>query len=272
MIHAQITWPQALYIATEIRRKRSSSDPDALTQTLQDAKVDLNPHQVESALFAFRSPLSSGALLADEVGLGKTIEAGIILSQKWAERKRRLLIIAPANLRKQWVEELEDKFYLPAFILDKKGVKAQKERGRSNPFESERIIVCSYDFARRNESYLRQAMFDLVVLDEAHRLRNVYRKDNRTGNTLRVALEGKKKVLLTATPLQNSLYELYGLTSFIDPYVFGDFKSFKARYSGTLTEADFAQLKKRLAPLCQRTLRRQVLEYVSYTARIPMLQ
>ncbi len=273
MKQPKISWPQAKYIATDLVRRRASSDPDSFTQTLQDARVDLNPHQVESALFAFRSPLSGGAILADEVGLGKTIEAGIILSQKWAERKRHLVIITPANLRKQWVEELEEKFYLPAFILDKKVMNqylANKEG--VNPFESDRIVVCSYDFARRQERYLRLAQLDLVVLDEAHRLRNVYRPDNQTGNILRTALAGKKKILLTATPLQNSLLELYGLTSFIDEYAFGDLKSFKSRYNGDLSENDYAQLKKRLAPLCHRTLRRQVLEYIRYTSRIPMLQ
>lgn len=272
MKQPKISWPQAKYIATDLVRRRASSDLDSFTQTLQDARVDLNPHQIESALFAFRSPLSGGAILADEVGLGKTIEAGIILSQKWAERKRRLVIIAPANLRKQWVEELEDKFYLPAFILDKK-VMTQflANKDGVNPFETDRIVVCSYDFARRQERYLRLAQLDLVVLDEAHRLRNVYRPDNQTGNILRSALAEKKKILLTATPLQNSLLELYGLTSFIDEYAFGDLKSFKSRYSGNLSEVDFAHLRNRLAPLCHRTLRRQVLEYIRYTSRIPML-
>lgn len=272
MKQPKISWPQAKYIATDLVRRRASSDLDSFTQTLQDARVDLNPHQIESALFAFRSPLSGGAILADEVGLGKTIEAGIILSQKWAERKRRLVIIAPANLRKQWVEELEDKFYLPAFILDKK-VMTQflAKKDGVNPFETDQIVVCSYDFARRQERYLRLAQLDLVVLDEAHRLRNVYRPDNQTGNILRSALAEKKKILLTATPLQNSLLELYGLTSFIDEYAFGDLKSFKSRYSGNLSEIDFAHLRNRLAPLCHRTLRRQVLEYIRYTSRIPML-
>lgn len=272
MKQPKISWPQAKYIATDLVRRRASSDLDSFTQTLQDARVDLNPHQIESALFAFRSPLSGGAILADEVGLGKTIEAGIILSQKWAERKRRLVIIAPANLRKQWVEELEDKFYLPAFILDKKEMtQFLANKDGVNPFETDRIVVCSYDFARRQERYLRLAQLDLVVLDEAHRLRNVYRPDNQTGNILRSALAEKKKILLTATPLQNSLLELYGLTSFIDEYAFGDLKSFKSRYSGNLSEIDFAHLRNRLAPLCHRTLRRQVLEYIRYTSRIPML-
>lgn len=107
------------------------------------------------------------------------------------------------------------------YLTNKEGV---------NPFEADRIVVCSYDFARRQERYLRLAHLDLVVLDEAHRLRNVYRPDNQTGYILKNALTGKKKILLTATPLQNSLLELYGLTSFIDKYAFGDLKSFKSRY------------------------------------------
>ena len=73
-----------------------------LAGVMLDAQVDINPHQVEAALFAFKSPLSKGAILADEVGLGKTIEAGLVISQKWVEKKRKILIIAPANLRKQW--------------------------------------------------------------------------------------------------------------------------------------------------------------------------
>lgn len=148
MKQLKISWPQAKYIATDLVRRRASSDLDSFTQTLQDARVDLNPHQVESALFAFRSPLSGGAILADEVGLGKTIEAGIILSQKWAERKRRLVVITPANLRKQWVEELEEKFYLPAFILDRKVMTRflNNEKG-VNPFETA-CGLSSHNFKR----------------------------------------------------------------------------------------------------------------------------
>lgn len=99
----------AKYAACELTRKYAASDIGKLTASLQDAQVDLNPHQIDAALFAFKSPLSKGEILADEVGLGKTIEAGIILSQLWAERKRKLLVICPASLRKQWSQELADK-------------------------------------------------------------------------------------------------------------------------------------------------------------------
>ena len=115
----QITPHQAKYFAYELTKRSPSNSVDKLISTLADAQVDLNPHQIDAALFAFRSPLSKGGILADEVGFGKTIEAGILLSQKWAERKRRLLVIAPATLRKQWNQELADKFFLPSFILRK---------------------------------------------------------------------------------------------------------------------------------------------------------
>ena len=226
-----LTKYHAQYFAYELTRSLAADDQGKFTASLQNATVDLNPHQVEAALFAFKSPLSKGALLADEVGLGKTIEAGIILSQKWAERKRRLLIIAPANLRKQWNQELADKFFLPSTIIEAKSFNQVIKSGNLNPFEQSEILICSYQFARSKESYLRHIQWDLVIIDEAHRLRNVYRPDNKIGKSIKSALAHTQKVLLTATPLQNSLLELYGLVSIIDDYTFGDLKSFKSNYA-----------------------------------------
>lgn len=267
-----LTSYHAKYFAHELTRKISADDLGKLTASLQDAKVDLNPHQVEAALFAFKSPLSKGALLADEVGLGKTIEAGIILSQKWAERKRKLLIIAPANLRKQWNQELIDKFYLPSVILEAKSFNKEIKEGKRNPFEQNEIVICSYQFARSKELEVRNVLWDLVIIDEAHRLRNVYKPSNKIGVSIKESFSNSKKVLLTATPLQNSLLELYGLVSIIDDYAFGDLKSYKSQYS-RLTEIDsFEDLKARLKPLCQRTLRKQVLEYINYTNRIALVE
>jgi ERCC4-related helicase len=268
----EFTAYHAQYFAYELTRKRSADDIDKLTASLQDAKVDMNPHQVEAALFAFKSPLSKGALLADEVGLGKTIEAGIILSQKWAERNRKLLIIAPANLRKQWNQELIDKFYLPSLILESKSFNQLKKANKGNPFEQDSIVICSYQFAKSKDKFLKEVVWDLVVIDEAHRLRNVYKPDNKIANSIKTSLENFKKVLLTATPLQNSLMELYGLVSIIDPYIFGDISSYRALFSRLTSEDSFDELKMRLTPVCIRTLRRQVLEYIRYTNRIAMVE
>lgn len=106
----------AKYFVHELAKRCLFDSIEKLLSALVDAQVDLNTHQIEAALFAFRSPLSKDALLADEVGLGKTIEAGLVLSQKWAERKRRILVITPSNLRKQWHQELQEKFFLPAIF------------------------------------------------------------------------------------------------------------------------------------------------------------
>src|SRR5450432_4162494 len=135
----------AKYIAHEITKRSSSDNIQKLASTLLDAQVDLNPHQVEAALFALRSPLSKGTILADEVGLGKTIEAGIVLSQRWAERKRHILLIVPATLRKQWQQELEEKFYLPTLILDARSFNQLRREGSANPFDClDRSMICSY--------------------------------------------------------------------------------------------------------------------------------
>ncbi|NTV12338.1 MAG: DEAD/DEAH box helicase family protein [Desulfobulbaceae bacterium] len=239
---------------------------------LVDAQVDLNPHQVDAALFAFTSPLSTGALLADEVGLGKTIEAGLVLSQKWAERQRRILIITPSNLRKQWYQELTEKFFLPCRLLESKSYNAAIKQGHFRPFEGDEIVICSYQFARNKAGDVHGIPWDLVVIDEAHRLRNVYKPSNVIANTLKMALAGKDKLLLTATPLQNSLLELFGLVSFIDEHTFGDLKSFREQYANLSQEQVFNTLKARLRPVCHRTLRRQVLPYIKYTKRLPLVQ
>ena len=273
-----ITNYHAKYFAYELTQRFASKvtavgfddadNLDKLTASLADAQVDLNPHQVDAALFALRSPLSNGVILADEVGLGKTIEAGIVISQRWAERKRRILIIGPANLRKQWSQELADKFFLPSLILEKKSFDEAYKKA-DNPFiQNDNIVICSFQFARAKAGAVSRVDWDLVVIDEAHRLRNVYRKDNKMGNAIKEALENKNKILLTATPLQNSLLELYGLVSIVDDYIFGDLRSFKQQYSRMTSELQFEELKQRIAPVCKRTLRSQVREYVAYTDRI----
>lgn len=221
----------AKFFAYELTRRCPPDSVEKLAGALVDAQVDLNPHQVDAALFAFNSPLSKGALLADEVGLGKTIEAGLVLSQKWAERKRRILVITPSNLRKQWFQELAEKFFLPCRILEAKPYNAAIRQGRFCPFEVPEIVICSYQFAKSKAGDIQAVPWDLVVIDEAHRLRNVYKPSNVIANTLKLALAGKRKLLLTATPLQNSLLELFGLVSFIDEHTFGDLKSFREQFA-----------------------------------------
>lgn len=268
----KLTPYHAKFLAHELTRRCPSDSVEKLAGALVDAQVDLNPHQVDAALFAFRSPLSRGAILADEVGLGKTIEAGLVISQRWAERKRRILVITPSNLRKQWHQELSEKFFLPCRILESKSYNAAIKSGSSFPFRCPDIVICSYQFARNKAADVKSTPWDLVVIDEAHRLRNVYKPSNVIANTLKEALSSAPKLLLTATPLQNSLLELFGLVSFVDARVFGDLKSFREQFAYLNDTNVFNALKARLKPVCHRTLRRQVLPYVRFTKRMPIVQ
>ncbi len=258
-----VTAYHAKFYAYDLTR-RASSGLDRLSMSLFDAAVDLNPHQIEAALFALESPLSKGVLLADEVGLGKTIEAGIVLCQFWAERKRRLLVICPASLRKQWALELSEKFNLPTQVLDAKTFKEIRRHGRS-PLEECAVIIASFNFASALREDVKSIAWDLVVIDEAHKLRNAYRPSNKVGQGIRWATEDCRKLLLTATPLQNSLIELYGLSTLIDEQLFGDVNAFRARYVNA--DSSLNDLRQRLAMFCKRTLRNQVTEYVRYTER-----
>jgi ERCC4-related helicase len=262
----------AKYLAHELTRRSPSDSIERLGATLADAQVDINPHQVDAALFAFRSPLSKGALLADEVGLGKTIEAGLVVSQRWAERKRRVLVITPSNLRKQWHQELTEKFFLPCRILETKSYNAAVTEGRFRPFDGSDVVICSYQFAKAKAVDVQSTPWELVVVDEAHRLRNVYKPSNVIANTLKAALAGKHVLLLTATPLQNSLLELFGLVSFIDEHTFGDVSSFREQFANLSQDDVFETLRARLRPICHRTLRRQVTAYIPYTMRWPLVE
>ncbi len=173
-----------------------------------DARVDLNPHQIEAALFALRNPMQQGVLLADEVGLGKTIEAALVLCQYWAERRRRLLVICPASLRQQWAQELREKFAVPSLIVDATVLRKQRSGDQLCTLQNiirNQVVIVSYQLAAKLETEFRAIAWDIVVMDEAHKLRNAHRPNNRIGQALRRALAGRKKLLLTATPLQNSL-------------------------------------------------------------------
>lgn len=239
-----------------------------LVNALSSAAVDLNPHQIDAAVFAADALTRGGCVLADEVGLGKTIEAGLLVAQMCAEGKGRVLILCPAPLRAQWQSELLEKFGVRAVCVD--GDFARHFRG-SNVFEQDGPVIASLQFGAGRADDLAHIPWDLVVIDEAHRLRNAWKPGNKMGRALRVALDGRPKLLLTATPLQNDLMELYGLAAFLDESILGPEHAFRARYLASSQGDDGAsalgELRERLAPFVHRTLRRHVREYVKFTAR-----
>ena len=257
----------ARLLAETLSLRRSSQDAAKLYQPLSQSTMDLNPHQVEASIFAFKSPLSRGAILADEVGLGKTIEAGLIISQLLAEGKRHILILCPATIRGQWQEELLEKFGVTSIVVHGKTL-----REEFAPLRKPGVYILSIPFAYRKVEELRTIPWDLIVIDEAHRLRNLR---GRHHLTLKEAFARHPKLLLTATPLQNNLIELFALTSFVDPKLLGTDYSFREKFMEDgrgLQIVNEVELKARIQTLITRTLRRQVQEYIRFTDRRSMVQ
>lgn len=259
---------QAKYFAHELERSYANDHVGKLAGLLFDAQVEPKPHQIDAALFALKGNATHGVVLADEVGLGKTIEAGIVITQYWAERKRQILIIAPASLRQQWKQELYEKFLIPSELLDshsKVSLLANQGAGQ--------VLIASYEFVQQNKADLVRS-WDLVVADEAHRLRNFYKGSSqaKVASSVSDVFDGASKVLLlTATPLQNRLEEIYGLISIFDPEYFRSLDVFRERYvkvGGTQFSPD--DLATRVGHLTKRTLRRDAEKYIRFTKRDPL--
>ena len=232
---------------------------------LLDANIERNPHQVNAFCAAIQALKTGGIVLADEVGLGKTIEAGLVLKYVLDSGAKRVLIALPASLRKQWELELEEKFGLESTILDR--IIVEKDfsgwRDRFNDREKARIILTSYDYASKLMKRFPDVKWDFIIIDEAHNLRNVFHGTKRAKNLYDLS-KGIPKILLTATPLQNSLTDLHGLISFIDPRIFGSEKLFNKRY---VEGQNYADLKRELSPVLYRTLRKDVAKYMNFKKR-----
>lgn len=264
----------AKYFAYELSLLQSGDSVDRLSQAMFDACIDLNPHQINAAIFALKNPLSKGCILADEVGLGKTIETGLVLSQLWAEGKRSFLIIAPKSLRHQWKDELSNLFFLDSEILSGQDFK-KISNGAINPSwgSKEKIIITNEHSVDSYHELIKNEHWDLIIIDEAHKLRNVWKKgknEAKRAKRIKDTIKPFKKLLLTATPMQNNLMELYGLTSFIDDYILGTRESFQSLFCN-LSDVDREQrmedLRQRMSGFFRRELRKNVLEYINYTNR-----
>lgn len=230
-----------------------------------ESHIDSNPHQVNAFCTAIDAIKTGGIVLADEVGLGKTIEAGLVLRYMRESGAKKILIVVPASLRKQWELELEDKFDLESVILDRltlehdAGYWHEKLADKQN-FQ---IVITSYDYSSKLMKRFPDVKWDFLIIDEAHNLRNL----NGTKRAKRLYNLSVRipKILLTATPLQNSLMDLYGLISFIDPKIFGSEQVFRQRY---MKNENYDDLKRKLAPVLYRTLRKDVANYMYFAKRI----
>ncbi|WP_027406889.1 DISARM system SNF2-like helicase DrmD [Anaerovibrio sp. RM50] len=227
---------------------------------LSSADIDVNPHQVEAFLFSLAALKLGGAILADEVGLGKTIEAGLVLKFLLNSGTNKVLLITPSNLRKQWQVELDEKFGIESLIVDSSNWEEYR-----NYIETEKtVVITSYNFAAKRKMELSKVAWNFCLFDEAHRLRNIHKNGSKMANILFDLTSNVPKLLLTATPMQNSLWDLFGLIQFIDARIFYNKRVFSERY---IKNEDYEDLRKRVIPVIQRTLRKEVSDYIKFPVR-----
>jgi ERCC4-related helicase len=231
---------------------------------LSGSDIDINPHQIEAFCVAVASLKSGGVILADEVGLGKTIEAGLVIKYILHAGAKRILLIMPSNLRKQWQIELEEKFDINTIVVDSFNIDEYYEQvGKDN--KKPVVVICSYTYASKKAELFSRTDWDFVVFDEAHKLRNVHKSGVKTAKNIYEITKGIPKIMLTATPLQNNLLDLYGLVYFIDEKIFFDKRLFAKKYIKT---KEFIELKTHIKPVLQRTLRKDVTDYISFKQRV----
>lgn len=230
-----------------------------------ESHIDPNPHQINAFCAAIDAMKTGGMVLADEVGLGKTIEAGLVLRYMLESGAKKVLIALPVSLRKQWELELEDKFDLSSVILDRLTVEhdAKNWHRKLADRQGVMIVITSYDYSSKLMKRFPDVKWDFLIIDEAHNLRNL--NSTKRAKRLHALSGGIPKILLTATPLQNSLMDLYGLISFIDPRIFGSEQVFRQRY---MKDEDYDGLKRELTPVLYRTLRKDVVDYMHFVKRI----
>src|SRR6267378_3900274 len=258
-------------IAEDLVRVRRADDLERYAASQRHARIDPNPHQIDAVIFALRRLREGGCILADEVGLGKTIEAGLVIAQSRAEGASRILLIVPKTLIGQWQNELANLF----------GIQARENEAS---FSAPGVYLAGREFAgsERGAALLGTAPpFDLVVIDEAHEIfAGLHKRYGRDGiydessdealmaHRVRGFLRSSPVLLLTATPMQNSLAELWGLVQYVEPTgtLLGDITTFRQVFCSeddrTLIPGQEHELQRRLAMVLQRTLRRQAQEFL----------
>lgn len=261
-------------LVEELVRRRSPDEERRYAASQRAGRIDPNPHQIDAVIFALARIPEGGAILADEVGLGKTIEAGLVIAQLRAEGAKKLLLVTPKPLLGQWREELWSLFGLTV---------REVSQASSDAFEGEGLFAVGRELAGTKPIAGRIAKagpWDLCVIDEAHEhFASIYkrydaagfeREDSphaKTAGTIREALGATPVLLLTATPIQNSLAELWGLVQYVDKTgtLLGDLPTFRALFTASardggdrrLADGAAPELRRRLAQVVQRTLRRQ---------------
>lgn len=230
--------------------------------------IEIYPFQIAAASFALRSPYQKGAVLCDEAGMGKSHEAMLVINQKWLEGCSRILLVIPnADLLHQWTEMLERFYTVPYVVLtSRKEWQAHSAPDHPNAFIQDAIVITTYDFAADNEEAAKVVNWDLTVFEEANALSPVYQEDNKQAKALKRIAGDSFKLLLTGTPIEKNIMDLYGLVWFIDETLLPGEKEFLARY--LRRPENYPELSKQVSRYCFRTLRSQAKHYAKVTERV----
>lgn len=230
--------------------------------------IEIYPFQIAAASFALRSPYQKGAVLCDEAGMGKSHEAMLVINQKWLEGYSRILLVIPnADLLHQWMEMLERFYTVPYVVLtSRKEWQAHSAPDHPNAFIQDAIVITTYDFAADNEEAAKVVNWDLTVFEEANALSPVYQEDNKQAKALKRIAGDSFKLLLTGTPIEKNIMDLYGLIWFIDETLLPGEKEFLARY--LRRPENYPELSEQVSRYCFRTLRSQAKHYAKVTERV----
>ena len=241
----------------------SLQDDDKFMPAFASSDIKVYPYQVGAALFATRSPYSKGVVLMDESGLGKSTEAMLVVTQKWYEGKTRILIVVPnADLLVQWQKQIETKYSIPYITISN----AEQFQSAGNTFDQDAVILTTFDFAAQNSEEVGKIIWDLTVFEEASLLASVHKEDNKQARILKKTAEGSFKVLLTGTPIEKNILDLYGLMYFIDETILPSEQEYMSRYFRK--PENYPELAQLVSKYCFRTLRSQAKQYAKIPERI----
>ena len=251
-----------MYTARELAS--FSRGADRLISAYASANIKIYPYQIAAASFALRSPYLKGAILADEGSLGKTYESLLIISELYFEGRDRILIVVPTPLLQQWAEIMDNHFSVPFTTIHNSECIIHNE----NPFDSDEVVLTTYECAVENAELIGKLAWNIAVFEEAHRLSKYYTGEHKLSAILKEAVGDAFKLLLTATPMQNSIMDLYGLIHFIDEGCLGESDAFYKRYFRK--PENYGELTAITSRYCFRTLRSQVENYVNIPNRLPV--
>lgn len=245
-----------------------ATEEDALASVFASSNIQVYPFQIAAASFALRSPYQKGVILCDEAGMGKSHEAMLIMNQRWVEGRNRILLCIPnADLLVQWTDLLERYYSVPYVTMTSRSDWADHtDDEHPNGFEQDGIVMTTYDFAAEHEAEASTVAWDLVVFEEANALSGVYREDNQQAKALWRIAGNAFKLLLTGTPIEKNIMDLYGLIWFIDPKILPDEQTFLARY--LRRPENYPELAQRVGKYCFRTLRAQAKGYAKVPERV----